>query len=610
MTVLERVIKKSRAALAARIPIIYIKTDSRELIRQLIASDMLVMRLCGQSGGPEWKGRPLKEHFTPEIANYSEGLPASKLIKAYGSWQYPHIHVCKAENTWKLEEYQAFEEYILDHENEGFGNYEVLQSSVMIIFSSQVYISTMMQMYTEFIEVDLPDREEIHSQLLNEAYRYGDTQLAHNEDYLSELCTEFAGFSTEEIMMTMRKVMARETKNHESPLHESEEVIKLIREHKKNKMPEGILTLRTDIDAAIGGMKNLTNWLGRQEIALKQAELLKRKKGIQPPKGVLLCGIPGCGKSEAAKMTAKTFGLPLLQMDIGKLMGKYVGESEHNLSIALQIAEAMSPCILWIDELDKGFSAAGSSDDSGPFKRMFGTLLSWMQDNKKPCFIFATANNIGGLPKEFFRSGRFEELFAVYLPTGQECAEIFVARMKKIQGEVLGATGSPVFEEDCLREELMLSIVNGHLVKNEVPRIVVGADIQKIVNMALIHLQGSKIITVRLWEESLIRAIEECTVYGDGSENLDSIAVGYCRMLRKGFKPTSAKVLFKSEDYLTENLPNHKADYQEKLEILQFSEEASSFTGYDQAVYRQLRARINELAPEMEKLEKQRMLMR
>ncbi len=610
MTVLERVIKKSRAALAARIPIIYIKTDSRELIRQLIASDMLVMRLCGQSGGPEWKGRPLKEHFTPEIANYSEGLPASKLIKAYGSWQYPHIHVCKAENTWKLEEYQAFEEYILDHENEGFGNYEVLQSSVMIIFSSQVYISTMMQMYTEFIEVDLPDREEIHSQLLNEAYRYGDTQLAHNEDYLSELCTEFAGFSTEEIMMTMRKVMARETKNHESPLHESEEVIKLIREHKKNKMPEGILTLRTDIDAAIGGMKNLTNWLGRQEIALKQAELLKRKKGIQPPKGVLLCGIPGCGKSEAAKMTAKTFGLPLLQMDIGKLMGKYVGESEHNLSIALQIAEAMSPCILWIDELDKGFSAAGSSDDSGPFKRMFGTLLSWMQDNKKPCFIFATANNIGGLPKEFFRSGRFEELFAVYLPTGQECAEIFVARMKKIQGEVLRATGSPVFEEDCLREELMLSIVNGHLVKNEVPRIVVGADIQKIVNMALIHLQGSKIITVRLWEESLIRAIEECTVYGDGSENLDSIAVGYCRMLRKGFKPTSAKVLFKSEDYLTENLPNHKADYQEKLEILQFSEEASSFTGYDQAVYRQLRARINELAPEMEKLEKQRMLMR
>ena len=153
----------------------------------------------------------------------------------------------------------------------------------------------------------------------------------------------------------------------------------------------------------------------------------KETYGLQAPKGILLCGIPGCGKSLAAKLTAQTLDLPLLQMDMGNLMGGIQGQSEENMRKALGFAEAMAPCVLWIDELEKGFSGAKSSgnSDGGTFKRMFGTLLNWMQENMKPCFIFATANDIGGLPKELFRSGRFDELFAVYLPTAQECADIF-----------------------------------------------------------------------------------------------------------------------------------------------------------------------------------------
>ena len=147
----------------------------------------------------------------------------------------------------------------------------------------------------------------------------------------------------------------------------------------------------------------------------------------------VLFGIPcpGCGKSDCARYTARTLGLPLLRMDIGSLMHMYQGESERELREALKLAETMAPCVLWIDEMDKGFSEVGKDGGSGSFMRMFGYLLSWMQDNTTPVFIFATANDIGGLPKEFFRSGRFEARYAVYLPTERECAAIIRACMKR-----------------------------------------------------------------------------------------------------------------------------------------------------------------------------------
>ena len=156
-----------------------------------------------------------------------------------------------------------------------------------------------------------------------------------------------------------------------------------------------------------------------------------RKNGTPPPKGVLLCGIPGCGKSEAAKFTAQILNLPLLKMDIGSLMDKYQGVSEQRMRDALKMAEAMAPCVLWIDELEKGFSGAGSNGDSSSFKRMFGYLLGWMQDNQKPCFIFATANDIGGLPKEFFRRGRFDGLYAVSPPTAPDCVSVFKSCLER-----------------------------------------------------------------------------------------------------------------------------------------------------------------------------------
>jgi len=135
---------------------------------------------------------------------------------------------------------------------------------------------------------------------------------------------------------------------------------------------------------------------------------------------VLITGVPGCGKSLTAKAIAAAWQLPLLRLDVGRVFSGLVGSSEQNMRTALRAAEAIAPCVLWIDEIEKGFSGAGGGNDSGTSSRVFGSFLSWMQDKTAPVFVIATANNIDALPPEFLRKGRFDEIFFVDLPTDPE----------------------------------------------------------------------------------------------------------------------------------------------------------------------------------------------
>lgn len=598
--VLEKVLQRCESALRARIPIIYIKTDSDRLVQQIVDSDRLVVRV--RKAGTNM--RPEREYLTGE--NPVREKPANHLTENLGIkrnwsvWDYPRICTYKVPREWK--EQAGYEDYIMAHEDPMHIRYEVLQSSVVILYSSQVQLSPMMQAYTEIIEVDYPAAEEIRNQILNVAKLYGDDYLETNEVYQSQLCTEFSGLTSEEIDITMRKIMSAPAKDaFSSPLQNETGVMDIIRRRKEQKMETSVLELCKKPGSTIGGMDKLRSWLNQQKVSLENAEILRRKKGILPPKGVLLCGIPGCGKSEAAKLTAQEFGLPLLKMDVGKLMDKWVGSSEQNMRDALQMAEAMSPCVLWIDELEKGFSGAGGDSDSSSFKRMFATLLGWMQDNTKPVFIFATANNIGGLPKEFFRSGRFDALFAVYLPMMQECVEIFRACMGRYKLE----DGRSLFEPGCFSGDLLGHIVDDCLVVKDRPRIVVGADIQKIVNVTVRSLGSQDQISSHMWRKALEKTCSDpdVGVYGDGDENVDSIAVSYCRMLRKGLQPTAQRVLFATEDYQPRNA-------REEKNILIDSTSRNLTGNYDKKLHQLLLERINEVAPQVEELERRQVLMR
>ena len=176
--------------------------------------------------------------------------------------------------------------------------------------------------------------------------------------------------------------------------------------------------------ASIGGLDALKTWLGKRRLAFSPEA---RAFGLPGPKGVLILGLPGTGKSLTAKAASSILGRPILRLDAGKLFAGIVGESEANLRRAVQTAEAIAPCILWIDEIEKGMSGSRSSaaTDGGTSARVFGSFISWMQEKTSPVFVVATANDISQLPPELLRKGRFDELFFVDLPDAAERAAIW-----------------------------------------------------------------------------------------------------------------------------------------------------------------------------------------
>jgi len=188
--------------------------------------------------------------------------------------------------------------------------------------------------------------------------------------------------------------------------------------------------VETPVDLSeIGGLDRLKRWLKRREDAVTDAGTAF---GLSSPRGVLMLGVQGAGKSLCAKAIATAWQRPLLRMNVGALYDRYIGESERRLRDALRQAEMMAPIVLWIDEIEKAFaSAASQSTDGGLSQRMFGMLLTWMQEHEAPVFLVATANDIGALPPELLRKGRFDEIFFVDLPPEETRKDIFAIHLKK-----------------------------------------------------------------------------------------------------------------------------------------------------------------------------------
>ncbi|MEQ2533603.1 AAA family ATPase [Lachnospira hominis (ex Hitch et al. 2024)] len=218
----------------------------------------------------------------------------------------------------------------------------------------------------------------------------------------------------------------------------NEDILELISEQKMQLIKkDGILEMiqvKESIDD-IGGLDTLKDWLKKKAKVINNMEKAE-DFGVEMPKGVLIAGVPGCGKSLNAKASAKLFNIPLLKLDMGRLMGKYVGESESNMRRAIALSEAIAPCVLWIDELEKAFSGIGGDGGSAEVTtRLFGQFLTWMQDKNSSVFVVATANDIMKLPPELMRKGRFDEIFYVQLPNEEERRKIFEIHIKKRREE-------------------------------------------------------------------------------------------------------------------------------------------------------------------------------
>jgi AAA+ superfamily predicted ATPase len=275
-----------------------------------------------------------------------------------------------------------------------------------IIFVSPAWESTpTLRKEIHCLTMPLPTQEDILG-LLNEIAEYTNLNQINKDD----ICSAALGLCKEEIENVFAKCLVSVGCLDR----------KIIQEEKKQIVKQtGILEF-IDVPATleVGGMDNLKSWL-----RVRKDGLLKPPAHMPHPKGIMLVGIPGCGKSLSARFISYEWQLPLLRLDVGRIFSGLVGSSEQNLRSVLQTAEAVSPCILWIDEIEKAF-AQGGGQDGGTSSRVFGSLLTWMQEKKKPVFVFATANSIEKLPPEFLRKGRFDEIFFVDLPSHKERQEI------------------------------------------------------------------------------------------------------------------------------------------------------------------------------------------
>lgn len=300
-----------------------------------------------------------------------------------------------------------------------------ISNAMMVLLSPVVRIPREIEPYVTLISEDILGVEEIKQQIVK---FLADNEVAPPVDTLLEtLANALCGLSEIEINNTLALALTEGGDIDRSDLP-------LIRAQKQQMIKKsGILEMISTNEsmADIGGLENLKAWLLDKAMVF-EAEARARQYGVEIPKGVLIAGMPGCGKSLTAKAAAKAFNLPLMRMDMGRLMGKYVGESEGNMRRALALTEASSPCILWIDELEKAFSGVQAGGGGSEITtRLFGNFLTWMQEKTSPAFVVATANNISNLPPELLRKGRFDEIFYVDLPNPTERRKILEVHIKK-----------------------------------------------------------------------------------------------------------------------------------------------------------------------------------
>lgn len=294
----------------------------------------------------------------------------------------------------------------------------------VVLMSPVVTIPVELEKYITILESDYLEYEDIYSLIQSFVAENGLSAL--NPKLLEDLAMAFKGLSGFEVLNLLALAVSDDGELTRKDLA-------LIFEQKKQMiLKSGILEmipLKERIDD-IGGLENLKDWLRRKATVVKNIKDAETF-GVDMPKGVLIAGVPGCGKSLCAKAAASLFEVPILRLDIGKLMGKYLGESEANLRKAIDLAEAISPCVLWVDELEKAFAGIGSDGGHEVTTRLFGSFLTWMQEKTSAAFVVATANDITKLPPELLRKGRFDEIFYVGLPEAKEREKIFEIHIKK-----------------------------------------------------------------------------------------------------------------------------------------------------------------------------------
>ncbi len=399
--------------LKARYPILYISTNEEERIEYLIkyCAKKYVARtyysldfVDGYQGNPNDTGfaarNPLEaldliDKLTPETASLF-------VLKDYDNFLKDFSVIRKLKNLSRSLK---------------------TQPKNIIIVSSEVNIPDSLKEFVTLLEFPLPS----YSEILEELNRLTSSlQQDIEPGIINDIATACQGLSLERIRRVLSKIIAKYGEiDQSSPtliLQEKKQIIQ------QTQLLEFCLTDKNLTD--LGGLDNFKDWLKMRTKAFSQEAI---EYGLPYPKGLLLVGVQGTGKSIAAKIIAHEWKLPLLRLDFGRLFASLIGQSEQRVRKMIEIAEALSPCVLWVDEIDKAFAGAQSSGDSGTTSRVLATFITWLSEKTTPVFVVATANNIDCIPPEILRKGRFDEMFFLNLPTKEERESIFEVHLTKVR---------------------------------------------------------------------------------------------------------------------------------------------------------------------------------
>lgn len=455
-----KIVEQIKEALLAGYPVIHIPTPNKEVINDIIFNDeesysSFVPRLylnrnrklqyhemgakveiskdtlCGFhviTGDENILNVKTPMIFIQYIDSFSKkgGLD---MVKSFIALYYDTKEVVKYEARERSN--SSGEERLLDCTN--YVRQNIRKSLFIIVTPTYDRLPDVIAPYTRVINMPVLSDEEI--QFLIESKLSGadisPDKLIQESELFNKLKVSFRGFSTLMIKQLMNLMIGNGCIDNQRI--DKDEVIRIINDAKKQMLSntQGLKWENTEgSDAA--GMEQAEKWL-REKAELFKDPSKARDRNLEIPKAAIITGVPGSGKSLMAKMAARIFDAPLISLDMGAIRDKYQGESEHNMMAALRMATQLSPCVLWVDEIEKSFSSADGEDSLGT--RLFGKFLTWMQEKSAACFVFATSNDVTKLPPELFRSERFDRKFFAFMPTAKECAQIFVANLSKQQAD-------------------------------------------------------------------------------------------------------------------------------------------------------------------------------
>ncbi|MCQ2351920.1 MAG: AAA family ATPase [Victivallaceae bacterium] len=432
--------------LNARRPIIYIRNFDFQAVDSLIAEvcgeDYVIDEYSEAGGRIDFKTKSPKTKNPISLAEYLSIFNSS----SFNNDKHQYLVVLKEVHAqlddpkvYSILQTIAQRVKMSDEDVTHQNKYDV----TVVIADSKMVIPQELEKLITLVDMKLPDDDDIR-RIVEEMAK---TNKAYIEDgFMPDLIMALKGLSEFEIRQIVNLAIADDGCLDQNDLE-------LINNEKRQAIQKsGLIEMIEVGNVQTAGLKKLLNYIKLNGPIFKNPGRAQ-EYGVGLPAGVMIVGMPGCGKSLTSKCIAKEFEVPLLKLDVGRLMGKYVGESEENMRRAIAVAESAAPCILWIDEIEKAFAGIGESGGGSVTTRMFGYFLTWMQEKKSCIYVVATANDISNLPPEFLRRGRFDEIFQVKFPTKEERKEIFALHLKKRNKGVLPQGIDPEKLAGLLRDD-------------------------------------------------------------------------------------------------------------------------------------------------------------